>query len=133
MATLAMGALVFLTHDTSAQAPAAAGYKPVSSVHGLMNGQNIMFGRIQEAITNAGTKKRGEQIEVCSEVLAELANVNTFNAQKDDYRKWAGDLRDTALELSKEGKKKGELDDAKMKTLVEKMKATCEACHKAYQ
>jgi hypothetical protein len=33
------------------------------------------------------------------------------------------------LELSKEGKKKGELDDAKMKQLVEKMKATCEACH----
>lgn len=132
MVTLAVGALVLLTRDTSAQAP-AAGYKPVSSVHGLMNGQNIVFARIQDAINNEGTKKRSEQIEVFSEVLAELANVNTFNAQKDDYRKWAGELRDTALELAKEGKKKGEMDAAKMKALVEKMKATCEACHKAYQ
>lgn len=132
MVTLATAALVFLSHDTSAQAP-AGGYKPVSSVHGLMNGQNIMFARIQDAINNPATKKRGEQIETSAEVLAELANVNTYNAQKDDYRKWAGELRDTALELSKEGKKKDKLDDAKMKQLVDKMKATCEACHKAYQ
>lgn len=132
MGTLAVGALVFLTHDTSAQAP-AAGYKPVASVHGLMHGQNIVFARIQDAINNEGTKKRAEQIEAFSEVLAELANVNTFTTQKDDYRKWAGELRDTALELAKEGKKKGELDGAKMKQLVERMKATCEACHKAHQ
>ena len=67
-----------------------------------------------------------------AEALAELANVNTYHSQKEDYQAWAGQMRDTALELANEAEKPN-ADDAKMKKLVNTLKNTCGACHDAYQ
>ena len=118
----------------SAQPTAAASrpYKPVASVHGLMNGQALLFKSIHKATTDKATPQRRERIEVYAEALAELANVNTYNSQKKDYQAWAGQLRDTALDLAKEAEK-SDADDARMTKLVASMKNTCGACHDAYQ
>jgi len=108
-----------------------SGFKPVSTVHGLMNGQRLLLGQIGEAIENTGMKKRSEQIESFAEVLAELANINTLNSEKEDYRNWAAELRTKSLALAKEAKDNAG-DDAMNKS-IQSIKDTCTACHDAYQ
>ncbi len=118
----------------SAQPAAAASrtFKPVASIHGLMNGQALLFKSIRKATTDKATPQRRERIEGYAEALAELANVNTYHSEKEDYLAWAGQMRDTALELAKEAEK-SDADDAKMKKLMATLKNTCGDCHDAYQ
>lgn len=121
--------------DSAQPAPAAAAsrpFKPVASIHGLMNGQALLFKSVRKAITNKETPQRLEHIEVYAEALAELANVNTYHSEKEDYQAWAGQMRDTALELAEEAEK-SDADDARMNKLVASLKNTCGACHDAYQ
>jgi len=68
-----------------------------------------------------------------AEVLAELANVNTFHKDKADYRGWAATLRDTSLELATEAQKKKDADESRLASLFKKLKKTCMACHDMYQ
>ena len=68
-----------------------------------------------------------------AEVLAELANVNRYNHDKEDYRAWATQLRDQALQLASQAKAAGSQEDARMKEQYKKIKATCTACHDVYQ
>jgi cytochrome c556 len=117
-------------------APSASGdglFKPVASVNGLMTGQMLAFKQLQQSLNGKKGPDRPKAIQLTSEALAELANVNTYNGEKDDYRGWAGQLRDTALELAGEAKKKDNADEAKMKSLLAKLEATCKSCHDVYQ
>ncbi len=98
-----------------------------------MAGQDILFKRLQQALDDANAADRIVSVQLTSEVLAELANVNTYNSEKEDYRAWASQLRATAMELSEEAKKKSAADDARMKRLFVRIEATCHACHEAYQ
>ena len=123
---------VLATRADSAQ-PAAGGFKPVASIHGLMDGQNLLFSKIQELLGDPKAQKRHEQLAGYAEALAELANVNVLKKDKEDYRGFASELRDTSLELAGEASKKQAANDAKMNELFTKIKNTCAACHDAYQ
>ena len=126
--------LALVTTANSAPSASAAGpYKPVASVRGVMTGQMLAFKRLQTSLTGTKDVDRPVAIQLTSEALAELANVNTYNNEKEDYRTWAGQLRDTALELAGEAKKKDNADEDKMKSLLDKLDATCKSCLDAYQ
>lgn len=121
------------TADSAPSAPAGGPYKPVASVHGLMTGQMLAFKQLQTTMNGNKDPDRPRMIQMTSEALAELANVNTYLKDKDDYRGWAGQLRDTAMELAAEAKKKDTADESKMKSFFDKIEKTCNACHDAYQ
>jgi len=121
------------TANSAPSAPAGGSFKPVASVRGLMIGQMLAFKQLQTSLTGKKDAERAGAIQLTSEALAELANVNTYNNEKEDYRGWAGQLRDTALELAGEAKKKDMADEDKMKSLLTKLEGTCQSCHDAYQ
>jgi hypothetical protein len=121
------------TADSAPSASAGGPYKPVASVHGLMTGQMLAFKQLQAFLTRKKDAERPRTIQLTSEALAEMANVNTYLNEKEDYRTWAGQLRDTAMELAGEAKKKDKADEDKMKSLFTKLEATCNSCHDAYQ
>ena len=118
--------------DSAAPDPTIAAFKPVSSVEALMHGQNMFFGTIRKGLNQPAGKKRNHEIRDAAEILAELANVNRYNNPKQDYRDWAKRLSDQSLELAGEAKK-SDASDEKMKSLAQKMGATCGACHDVYQ
>lgn len=119
--------------DGTATAQAVAQFKPVASVGALMHGQLSFFKKISKSLESPASEDRNHELEHAAEVLAELANVNRLNKDKEDYRGWATDLRETALELAREAAKLTAADDVRMKKLTQKMKASCTACHDAYQ
>ncbi len=121
------------TANSAPSSPAGGPFKPVASVHGLMTGQMLAFKGLQTSLNGKKDAERPRAIQLTSEALAELANVNTYNNEKEDYRGWAGQLRDTALELADEAKKKDKADEGKMKSLLAKLEGTCKSCHDAYQ
>lgn len=116
----------------AAQSPAPAAFKPVSSVDALMHGQQIQLKTINELVNNKAAKDRGKNLAEAAELLAELANVNSYNNEKADYQAWARDLRDTSLAFSKDAKKTDAKDEDLKKT-VERMKTICQACHDVYK
>ncbi len=118
--------------DSAQPVTAQRPFKPVASVHGLMYGQGLLFKKLNEELAKKDDPERFEHIEAYSEALAELANVNSLNSDKQDYQAWAMQLRDTAIDLSKEAKK-SDASDAHMNKLLTKLKNTCGACHDAYQ
>lgn len=133
LSVAAIAAFCFTT-VTSAEGPVSnPPFKPASSVHSLMGGQGMVFRRLQKAVTNRNTEKRNETIDVLAEVLAELANVNQYNAKKDDYAGWARQLRDESLALSQEAKKGTSANDSAMRKSLRTLKSTCNSCHDVYQ
>ena len=128
-----LGSLVAYASQSAQADNSAKGFKPALSVHHLMEGQGFVFGQIHDALTNANAPRRLKTIEAGSAVLAELANVNTLNSDKQDYQAWASELRDIALALAKEADKKADADDKQMNELFKQMKNKCGACHDAYQ
>ena len=90
------------------------------------------FKKLSEELSKPASKKRNHEIEEYAELLAELANVNRYNNDKEDYIAWATDLRDLSLSLAKEAEEK-DVDDNKMHNLHRQMKAKCGACHDVYQ
>lgn len=118
--------------DTAPPEPPTVTFKPVASVEALMFGQRAFFKQIDGELKKPAGGMRNLDIEAAAAVLAELANVNRHNKTKADYIGWATDVRDTAMKLAAEAKKK-DADDAKMKTLYKSIKASCGACHDMYQ
>ena len=108
-------------------------FKPVASVESLMHGQLVFFKGINKQIRKPASHERNEEIEESAQILAELANVNRFNNEKEDYRTWATSVRDTALDLAEEAEKSDSADQSKMLELVKTMKSTCTACHDVYR
>lgn len=119
--------------DDSPPAPAAGGFHPVASIDSLMHGQLGQFKAIKQLLSDPKAEKRAKRLLHRAELLAELANVNIHNKDKPDYKQWATQLRETALELSREAKKKAGADENKMVALFQKLKKTCGACHDVYQ
>lgn len=116
----------------SAQVDPSEPFKPVSSIESLMHGQGVFFKDIRKELKQPASKKRNKEIFEAAEVLAELANVNRFNRNKDDYRSWAIQVRDFSLELASAAKK-GDATDEQLNAIVQKMGDTCGACHDVYQ
>lgn len=126
--------LALAARVNSAEGDAARNeFKPVAPVEALMHGQMVFFKGIGEQIAQPASGDRNHEIEESAEILAELANVNRHNKDKDDYRGWATSLRDTALELAQEAGKGDGADNARMDKLMQTLKATCTACHDVYR
>lgn len=118
--------------DSALPQQSPVSFKPVASVEALMFGQQVFFKQINEELKKPAGGMRNLDIQAAAEVLAELANVNRHNEAKEDYIGWATDLRDTAVKLAAEAKKK-DADDARMKVLSKSIKGSCGACHDMYQ
>ena len=118
--------------DSGSAAPPGS-FKPVASLEGLMYGQKHHFKAMSKLVKNRNAKNRGERLALEAQVLAELANVNTYHKDKADYRGWAETLRDTSLELATEAEKKKDADQSRLESLRKKLKKTCVACHDMYQ
>ena len=108
-------------------------FKPAASIDALMYGQSQHFKTVGQLVKNKSAKDRADRLAMEAEVLAELANVNTFHKDKADYRGWAETLRDTSLELAAEARKKKDADQSRLESLRKKLKKTCIACHDMYQ
>lgn len=119
--------------DSGHPGSAADIFTPVAGVEALMHGQMTFLREIGKALGNMSDPDRNEGIEESAEVLAELANVNRFNKNKEDYRAWATQLRDTAIQLAREADKKQKANESHMKKLFQEIKNTCVACHDVYQ
>ena len=118
--------------DSAENANQEQTFKPVASVQSLMHGQVKFFKELAKHLQEAPGEHRNEELVEGGEVLAELANVNRLNSEKQDYRAWATQLRDTALALAKEAKKPTP-DEAGLKKLYQTLKDTCASCHDAHQ
>ncbi|GIK17011.1 MAG: hypothetical protein BroJett003_19750 [Planctomycetota bacterium] len=138
-ATTAMVAVLILVNravsvpQTEPRPQAAPAFKPVSDVHHLMEGQELHFNAIADLLKDAAAKGRHGKIAMHADLLAELANVNTLNKDKDDYRAWASQVRDLSLQLVAEARKKEAASEDAMKGLVTKISDTCTACHDVYE
>ncbi len=119
--------------DSAQPATTPKAFRPAASVHALMQGQGRFFEGITQLLEDAAARDRADRLTVEAELLAELANVNRHNQREVDYIEWAGQLRDTALELAREAKKKKDADEARMRKLHKKLKSVCIACHDRYQ
>ena len=113
--------------------PADVGFKPVAPIESLMYGQVTLFNRMATLVTQTGNVKSVHELEEAAFALAELANVNRHNSEKDDYRQWATLLRDTCVQLAKEAEKAADADAARLKLLFEQAKGVCQSCHDVYQ
>jgi len=119
--------------DGKEPAAPSSEFKPVASVDSLMYGQGAHFSALKDLILYGEGPERAEGMVAEAEILAELANVNTFNAKHDDYRVWAGELRDLALQLAGEAKKGSKVDNDTLRGLFKDMNARCSACHDKYK
>lgn len=125
--------VALVSRADSAQTAGDKAFKPAVSVHHMMEGQVIVFKRLSQTVKNKNTEHRNEIIEGLSNVIAELANVNSVNSDKSDYIGWASDLRSTAMELAEEAEKDADANDQRMDKLLTKMKESCVSCHDVYQ
>lgn len=102
------------------QGRAAGTVKPVASVSSLMIGQWEHFNSLSKLMANPAAQDRKKSLVVQAELLAELANVNTYSNEKEDQRLWSAKLRDNALALAREAR--GSAHDAKMAVLLGNMR-----------
>ena len=115
-----------LVPEAARPAALLEGFKPVADRHVLMEWQERVFNGMNRAIL----QKKDSEVVAHAWMLAELANVNRFHSKKDDYRRWATEMLDTAVKLAESGKAK-QFDEAKK--LARKMNATCSSCHEVYR
>ena len=100
-------------------------FKPITSVHHLMEGQGKLFGEIKDGILDSKWKAA----EKSAWLLAEISNVNQFQNDAADYKAWAKKLAGDAVELANALKKN---DAAKSREWVSKIGNTCSECHNKY-
>lgn len=122
----------FMVPEASSQADAAkkkrGAFKPVASVHSLMEAQGYHFGQMKKQIGSSG-ESRFNVLKTEAEILAELANVNRYHEDKDDCVRWCDQERDLSLAVAKAAENK---DAAKAKKLISQIgKDCCGACHEA--
>ena len=125
--------LTLVARADSDPGPPSDSFKPAASIDALMYGQSHHFKELGQLVKNKNAKDRADRLAMEAEVLAELANVNSFHKDKADYRGWAETLRDTSLELATEARKKKDADQSRLESLHKKLKKTCMACHDMYQ
>jgi hypothetical protein len=109
---------------------AGGGFKPVASVHALMEAQEHHFEEIKELLLNESAENRAKNLESEAEILAELANVNFYHKDRRDYQDWAASVRRDAVNLAKAAKAG---DNSGMRELYKSINTTCNDCHDKYQ
>lgn len=115
-------------------------FEPVAPVHDLMEAQGYHFKEITGKIRSRKSdpeikdeKQAKEDFKLMGRhayILAELANVNQYNKDKEDYGKWAREVRDMCVELAKVAK---EENVEKADKLGRAIHAKCGECHDKYE
>jgi len=126
--------LLLASHGVG-QTPSAppAPFKPVMPLLALMGEQDAHFDNIRELIRNVDAPERFEKLRHEALALAEMANINGYHRgsqQHEDYRSWASDLKQQAIEMAGQAEKK---DVDAIKASAKKVIHTCKACHEQYQ
>lgn len=125
--------LTFLVGSSESSSAADRGFKPAASIEALMHGQDMAFQNLGRLLEDKQARNRANALFLDAELLAELANVNIYHKDKADYRAFATIVRDTALDLAREARKRNQADEARMKSLYDKLNETCLACHDVYK
>ncbi len=112
------------------QAVASKGYKIVAPVEALMDAQAQHFDQLKELILDDEAEDRFRRIRTEAFILAELCNINAYRAEKDDYRGWAEQARDSSLKMVEGAAKK---DIGAVKKLTREIQDSCKACHNIYK
>lgn len=126
-AALALGSVVLLAQAQSR--PALKAFTPVAPLDSLMQGQQAYFHEIYDLLDHPKARGRSARLARAAELMAELANVSAYHEDRQDFRDFAIDVRDRALELAKEAKKRSRADEARMRAVFEKINDNCTACH----
>jgi cytochrome c553 len=114
--------------DAKANADKLPPFKPVSDVLPLMKSQQYHFDEIKKLL---GDKEPDiKKIENHGYALAELCNVNFYQKDKDDYKKWATEAKDLSVALAKAAADK-KTDDAQK--ALRDIHTKCGECHDKYQ
>ncbi len=108
-----------------AEQPAAA-FKPVQSVHDMMEGQKKLYEEIKDGVLD----KQWDDAARSAWILAEIANVNRFQNEAAEYKGFARQMSEDCSKLA-QALKKREADVAK--ELVQKVGQTCSACHNKFR
>ncbi len=109
------------------------GFKPVMPLLSLMAEQDRHFDNILDLVRDAEAADRFEKMRHEAYALAEMGNINGYHSgavRHQDYRQWAGDLKDLALTLAGNAERKQA--DA-FAGLAKKLNSTCKACHNKYK
>lgn len=136
VAILAVASVLLIARSGRAQAPAAkapVGFTPVMSLHSLMIEQDRHFESVVDLIRSGNGKERFVDMEHEAMALAEMGNINGYHkgsSEHDDYRGWAGQLKNLSIELALHAKSKNA--DAARET-AKQISATCKACHNKYR
>lgn len=112
------------TGMTASAAPAS--YKPVQSVHQMMEGQNKLFREIKASVIDNSMK----DAMLSAWILAEVANSNQYQHDDPEYRKLAVRMSEQCAELGrilKKGEQKAAMEQ------VSAIGQTCGACHDKFK
>jgi hypothetical protein len=103
-------------------------YKPVASVHNLMEVQQDHFDELKKELR--AEEPDFDKVLAAILVVAELSNVNQYQSKQADFQEWAVDTRDVSLQLARAAREK---DASASRDLVRQVHASCVKCHDKYQ
>ncbi len=116
-----------------AEAPSAqskesskAGFKPVQSIHNMMEGQKKLRSEIQAGILD----KKWRNASRAAWILAEIANVNQYQHSDAEYKGFAKKMSDQCVQLAKVLRKR---DEKGARTQFKQLGQTCSSCHDKYK
>ncbi|MFQ5429999.1 MAG: hypothetical protein ACE5E1_06780 [Phycisphaerae bacterium] len=101
-------------------------FKPVIDLEDMMEGQKKLFTDIKEGLLD----KQWEEAEAAAWILAEIANVNQYQHQEKDYKRFAHRMSGQCVELAKRLKKR---ESGKAVEALENVRQTCTACHDQFR
>jgi len=111
----------------AAKAPQKIGaFKPVQPIHDMMEGQKMLFTQIKEGIVDGQWKESSK----AAWILAEIANVNQYQKDDPQYKRYAKQMSKDCVSLAKLLKKK---DAAAAREGFRKVGRNCSMCHKKFR
>lgn len=121
-----IGLLAVAEPKDDAKQPVAPAFKPVTSVHDMMEGQDKLFREIKDALLD----KKWSDAAKSAWVLAEIGNVNQYQNDDPQYKTFAREMSDACVTLAQALKKR---DEAASKDAVKAVGARCGACHDQFK
>lgn len=111
---------------SAAQVSAKAKFKPVQSIHDMMEGQKKLWTEIREGILD----KQWDEASKSAWILAEIANVNQYQHESKEYKGYARKMSSNCAKLAKLLKKR---EEKSAKMMVTQIGETCSACHDQFK
>lgn len=124
-----VGTCVYLAragNDDEKKPSTATDFKPVTTVERMMEGQDLLFEGVKQAIRD---EKWGDGVTQAW-ILAELANVNTHQSAETKYVGFAQDMSKKCAALAQTLRKRNK-DDAK--AAAKAVADSCTTCHDQYK